>query len=110
VPSAFVKPPLLDRNLRLFVWFRVLFNARFYDPVFAILFFDFGLSPLQFYLLNGVVWTLASILLEVPSGALADRFGRKSLLITAALLMMVEMAVFCVTPSGGGAHVLHSSS
>jgi len=105
VPSAVLKPPPLDRNLRLFVWFRVLFNARFYYPVFAILFFDFGLSPLQFYLLNGVVWTMASILLEVPSGALADRFGRKSLLVTSAVLMMVEMAVFCLTPSGGGAPV-----
>lgn len=95
----------LERNLRLFVWFRVLFNARFYYPVFAILFFDFGLSPLDFYILNGVVWTLASILLEVPSGALADRYGRKSLLVAAAVLMVVEMSVFCLTPSGGGPHV-----
>ena len=98
------RPPL-DRNLRLFVWFRVLFNARFYYPVFAILFFDFGMSPLQFYLLNGVVWTMASILLEVPSGALADRFGRKSLLVASAWLMIAEMIVFCLTPRGGGAHV-----
>ena len=105
MPAAVVKPPPLDRNLQLFVWFRVLFNARFYYPVFAILFFDFGLSPLQFYLLNGVVWTLASILLEVPSGALADRFGRKSLLVASACLMVAEMAVFCLTPRGGGAHV-----
>jgi len=92
----------MDRNLRLFVWFRVLFNARFYYPVFAILFFDFGLSPLDFYFLNGVVWTVSSILLEVPSGALADRLGRKVLLVAAAVLMVVEMAVFCLTPSGGG--------
>ncbi len=98
-------PSPLDHNLRLFVWFRVLFNARFYYPVFAILFFDFGLSPLDFYILNGVVWTLASILLEVPSGALADRYGRKALLVVSAVLMVIEMAVFCLTPSGGGPHV-----
>ncbi len=105
MPSASPKPPPLDQNLRLFVWFRVLFNARFYYPVFAILFFDFGLSPLEFYILNGVVWTIASILLEVPSGALADRFGRKALLVTSSVLMVLEMVVFGLTPSGGGAHV-----
>lgn len=105
MPPTISSQPLLNRNLQLFVWFRVLFNARFYYPVFAILFFDFGLSPLDFYILNGVVWTLASILLEVPSGALADRFGRRTLLIAAAILMVLEMAVFCFTPSGGGAHV-----
>ncbi len=105
MPRTSTPLPPLERNLRLFVWFRVLFNARFYYPVFAILFFDFGLSPLDFYLLNGVVWTLSSILLEVPSGALADRYGRKILLVAASILMVLEMAVFSLTPSGGGALV-----
>jgi len=31
-----------DHNCRRFVWFRVLFNARFYYPVLAVLFLDLG--------------------------------------------------------------------
>lgn len=37
-------PSDADRNWRLFLWFRVLFSARFYYPVPAVLFLDLGLS------------------------------------------------------------------
>ena len=59
-----------DRNVGLFVAFRVLFNARFYYPVFMILFLDFGITLEQFGLLNAI-WAATIVLLEVPSGALA---------------------------------------
>ena len=35
-------------NARLFIWFRILFNCRFYYPVFTILFLDLGLSIGEF--------------------------------------------------------------
>ena len=54
-------------NVRLFIIFRMLFNARFYYPVFSILFLDFGLTLSQFALLN-VVWAATIVLCEVPSG------------------------------------------
>ena len=69
-------PEQLERNVRRFILFRVLFNARFYYPVFAILFLDLGLTPEQFALAN-TVWAVAIVLLEVPSGALADLVGRR---------------------------------
>ena len=72
--------PFGIRNVRLFIAFRVFFNARFYYPVFTILFLDFGLSLEQFALLNAA-WASAIVLLEVPSGALADTFGRRNLLM-----------------------------
>lgn len=88
-----------DRNIRWFIVFRVLFNARFYYPVMAVLFLDLGLSLSQYALLN-VAWAAASVLLEVPSGALADLVGRKRLVVAAACLMVVEMAVFAFAPIG----------
>jgi len=88
----------LERNVTLFLYFRTFFNARYYYPIFPLLFFDFGLSPIDFFFLNGVVWTVASIILEVPSGALADQIGRKKLLVAAGVLMVVEMLVLCLTP------------
>ena len=59
------------RNLKFFICFRMFFNARFYYPVFAIYFLEHGLTWEQFGILNGI-WAITIILLEVPSGSLAD--------------------------------------
>jgi MFS family permease len=77
----------------------LFFNARFYYPVFTVLFLDFGLTIEQFALLN-VAWAATIVLWEVPSGALADTWGRKNLLIVASTLMVVEMALLCFVPRG----------
>ena len=41
-------------NIRRFLAFRLLFGVRFYYPVFAVLFLDFGLSIGQFTVLNAI--------------------------------------------------------
>jgi MFS family permease len=97
--GAIAASPFAIANIRLFIAFRIFFNARFYYPVFTILFLDFGLSLAQFALLN-VVWALTIVLLEVPSGALADTIGRKNLLVGSGVLMVVEMAILCFAPLG----------
>jgi MFS family permease len=93
-PSPFSIP-----NVRRFIAFRAFFNARFYYPVFTILFLDFGLTLSQFALLN-VVWAATIVLVEVPSGALADIWGRRNLLVFSGALMVLEMAVLCLAPRG----------
>ena len=97
-----VKSPFSIRNVRLFIAFRVLFNSRFYYPVFTILFLDFGLTLDQFALLNAA-WAAAIVLLEVPSGALADTIGRRKLLIVTGILMVIEIALLCFVPLGNAA-------
>lgn len=87
------------KNIRLFIAFRTFFNARFYYPVFTILFLDFGLSIEQFALLN-TVWAITIVLAEVPSGALADIIGRKYLIVATSLLMVTEMSVLAFVPLG----------
>jgi len=89
------------RNVRSFTFFRVFFSARFYYPVYALLFLDYGLTLGQFGILNGI-WAATIVLLEVPSGALADTIGRRRLLIVAGLCMLFEMAVLLFAPIGGG--------
>lgn len=88
-----------DQNCRAFTAFRVLFNARFYYPVFAIVFVDMGLTLSQFAMLN-VAWAVTILLAEVPSGALSDIVGRRRLLIFAGALMVVEMLIFSFAPTG----------
>jgi MFS family permease len=89
----------LEANIRRFILFRLFFNARFYYPVFTVLFLDYGLTLEQFAILN-VVWAITIVIAEVPSGALADIFGRKRLLVFASILMFVEMSLLVIVPIG----------
>ena len=89
--------PFVITNIRCFVAFRLLFNARFYYPVFTILFLDYGLTIEQFALLNSV-WAATIVIAEVPSGALADLIGRKLLLLSTSILMILEMLLLSFVP------------
>jgi len=89
------------KNTRLFTWFRVLFNCRFYYPVLAIFFVDMGLTISQYIMLN-VIWAAVILLLEVPSGALADLIGRKRLVVGAAGIMIAEMFLLVIAPKDAG--------
>ncbi len=90
-----------DRNWRRFVLFRVLFNSRFYYPVLAVLFLDLGLSASEYTLLN-FAWALAIVFTDLPAGVLADRIGRKPLVVAAAVFMVLEMVLLSVAPRNGG--------
>ena len=67
------------------------------------MFLHFGLNQEQFAQLN-FAWAIAIVLLEVPSGALADQFGRKKLVVSAAILMIVEMVVLLLMPAANPAN------
>jgi MFS family permease len=77
----------------------VFFNARFYYPVLGVLFLDLGLSLEQYATLN-VIWAATILLVEIPSGALADVIGRRWMVSLAGLLMVAEMALFAFAPIG----------
>ncbi len=89
--------PFSIPNVRLFIAFKVLFNSRFYYPVFTILFLDFGLTVAQFSILNAV-WAASIVLAEVPLGALADIIGRKRLMVMATTVMIIEIAIISFVP------------
>jgi MFS family permease len=86
-------------NIRAFIGFRICFATRFYYPVLAVLFLDYGLTLEEYSLLN-VAWAAAIVLLEVPSGALADRIGRRTLVVAAGWLMLAEMLFLLLAPAG----------
>ncbi|MDB4294561.1 MFS transporter, partial [Akkermansiaceae bacterium] len=94
----------MPRNIPLFIVFRLLFNARFYYPIFAVLQLDYGLTMAQFAILNAV-WAASIVLLEVPSGALADKLGRKPMVVIASVLMILEMGLIAFVPLGNASIV-----
>ena len=67
--------------------------------MFTILFLDYGLTLEQFALLNAA-WAATIVVLEVPSGALADTVGRRNLLVFTGVLMVSEMLLLCFAPRG----------
>ena len=99
--NSIKKNAFASKNISLFLWFRIFFNCRFYYPILAIFFVDLGLSLSQYIILN-VIWAVTIVLLEVPSGALADILGRKRLVVASALIMVIEMALLVFAPINGG--------
>lgn len=95
----------LTGNASRFIWFRLLFNCRFYYPIFTVLFLDLGLTIGEFAGLN-VLWAVTIVLAEVPSGALADTLGRRKLVVVASWLMVAEMLTLCLMPVGNHEVVL----
>lgn len=54
----------------------------------------------QFAILNNT-WAVTMVLLEVPSGALADTLGRGFILVASGFFMLIQMAVPLFAPVGG---------
>ncbi len=67
-------------------------------PFYAVMFSDMGLSSAQISLLL-VVWSVASFVCEVPSGAIADRFSRKGTLLASGMLRIVAYAIWLLSPN-----------
>ncbi len=85
---------------------RTLYASAFCDefvllyPVYALLFSDTGLSVWQMSSLFAL-WSLTGVLLEVPSGAWADAFSRRLLLVLGPLLTAAGFALWVLVPSYG---------
>ncbi|MBY6196223.1 MFS transporter [Vibrio hangzhouensis] len=94
-----LKEVLQIRNVRYFLMFRSSYFARFYYPVFTLLYLDYGLTLSQFAMLN-VIWAATIVLAEVPSGAFADTLGRKKLVVLSSVIMFIEIAMIAFVPTG----------
>ncbi|MEU7986146.1 MFS transporter [Streptosporangium canum] len=67
-------------------------------PVYALLFVDTGLSTAEISSLF-VIWSVTSLVLEVPSGVWADAVSRRLLLALAPLLAAAGYALWTIAPS-----------
>ncbi|HSX00372.1 MAG TPA: MFS transporter [Patescibacteria group bacterium] len=70
-------------------------------PLYAVMFVDNGLNATQISLLF-IVWSAVTFILEVPSGAIADKFSRKYVLMIATLFQVAAFTCWLVKPSFGG--------
>ncbi len=66
----------MPRNIRILSWMFFLTRTHFYLHVYALILLSRGLTLAQVGLLESVV-TVSIFLLEIPTGVVADRVGRK---------------------------------
>lgn len=85
----------LDRNIKVMMIYKVTITLFFFVPVMTLFWQDNGLSLLEVMILQSI-FSITTVLLEVPSGMLADRFGKRKILITASLMSLVGLAIYCI--------------
>ena len=82
-----------DRMFPRFALYGFLKNLRFFEPFLILIFREAGLS----FTLIGTLYALrdtATYLLEVPTGMLADAFGRRKAMLLAFGAYLVSFGVF----------------
>jgi MFS family permease len=67
----------------------------FFLPIIVLFWKENGLDPFDIYLLQGI-FALATVILEVPTGMVADRLGKRTSLIAAGVLTTIGMAVYAM--------------
>jgi MFS family permease len=77
--------PSLKQNIPKFYWYRLTKNAIFHIPILVLFYQSRSLSFYQIMILQSVYY-FARVISEVPTGALADRVGRKRSLFIGSLL------------------------
>lgn len=83
----------LESNIRKFYIYR-FFQAMFLvGPIFVLFLTDNGLSITQVMFLQAYFYVIL-LLLEVPSGAFADKYGRKKSIILSSLLVFLGQLIY----------------
>ncbi len=86
-------------NIRRLYVFTGLMGFSLWMPIWIVfLEKDRGLTLAQIYLIAGIGWLVMAIA-DLPAGALADRFGRKAVVVCGTVLFTVGMAVLTTVPN-----------
>ncbi|WP_428264241.1 MFS transporter [Haliangium sp.] len=82
----------MARDLRLFYLFRLLATSYLWVPIFVAFMRQRGLGFDEIALLHAL-YSVVVILVEIPTGALADRIGRRQSMMVGALAMVASCLV-----------------
>lgn len=82
----------LERNVRLYPLYQVLFNLYFWLPVFFLYFSEH--LPLGQVLRLEAIYYATVVVLEVPSGYFSDTVGRRRTLLVSAAALVASYTLF----------------
>lgn len=86
----------LKRNIFLDYLFRILCNFAFADGIFVLYLRNKGLALWQIGVLEGI-FHATSLVTEIPSGALADLFGRRRAMLASRLCAVISSVIMLST-------------
>ncbi|MEO6714827.1 MAG: MFS transporter [Mycobacteriales bacterium] len=94
-------PPDARHLVRLTAGWALLADFIPLYAVYALLFADHGMSDAQISALFAL-WSVVGVLAEIPSGAVADRFTRRSSLVTSGVFQAAGYLTWLAQPSFAG--------
>lgn len=80
------------KNPHLLFWGRVLVEAKTLSAIIVLFYLHRGLSLSEVFYLS-IIWSLTSLMTEVPTGYLADRIGRKRTLLLGVVLLFLSQLI-----------------
>jgi len=87
----------VERNVRLYPWYRSLTAAMAWLPIFFLFFSEY--LTLKEVILLEAIYYISVVILEVPSGYFSDMIGRKSTLIISSILFLIAYILFGIFTS-----------
>jgi MFS family permease len=75
----------LKRNPRLLFWARACLELKALNAIVALFYLQRGVRVDQVFYLS-IGWSIGTLLFEIPTGYLADRFGRKRTMLLGAVI------------------------
>jgi len=92
--ASFVK----DKQYYKFCSYGFLKNLRFFDPFIILFFLEMGFSFLQIGTLFAIR-EIATNILEIPTGVVADSYGRRRSMVMSFLSYILSFSIFYFFPS-----------
>ncbi len=83
----------LEKNFRRMFWIRAFLNTKVINVVIALFYIHRGLTVSQILYVS-MVWATASLIFEIPSSYLADRWGRKKTIILGIIFACIQWNIF----------------
>lgn len=75
----------LKRNPRLLFWARAFLELKVLNAIIALFYLQRGVRVDQIFYLS-ISWSIGTLLFEIPTSYLADRFGRKRTMLLGAVI------------------------
>ncbi len=82
-------------NVKKFYWFSFFSEWVFWIPIVVLFWQKNGLNLTQIMMLQAI-FALAVVILEVPTGVVADKLGRKKSLLLGAIFRIIGFTVYAV--------------
>lgn len=94
----------LRRNPRLLFWARAFMELKVLNAIVALFYLQRDVRVDQIFYL-GIAWSIGTLLFEIPTGYLADRFGRKHTMLLGAVITCAA-SLLALTAQGFSIFVL----